>query len=141
MPLIADAQAISEHTGSTLQGPVQGTVDIQNQDFVFVENNLIMSDGDEMVIPSHWYANTPPPTLPLFHSHRYPATPEQVFVFIEDKLINMVDDAYAPDYTFIKSAGNNNFVFIEEGIIPPPPTELWPVPFNFPPYWQEWVLH
>ena len=130
MPLIAESTGTCSHTGSILGGSVGGTLQVTTQNFVTVEGSPIMVDKDFMIVPTHPYSLLPP----YVHSHQYHATPTQVFVYVENDLVNQLGDAYATDETVIDSAGAlNTFVFIEQGQ-PIPPIELWPAPYDTPSY-------
>lgn len=113
MPLIADALAIPEHTGTTAVGPVEGTVEVVNQDFVRINGELVMVEGDTMEIPPHIFFFPPPPDPPLIHSHSFPVdTFQQDFVTIDGKKVVQVGDFYSPDPTTVILPGGNIFVTI-----------------------------
>lgn len=95
-----------EHTGSACT-PVAGTVTVGSNSFVFVESNLVMVDDGTLEVPSHLAANCVDSDGP--HSY-VPDTLQQGFVFIEDKLVVLDGDSYAPDLTTIDSPGSNSIV-------------------------------
>ena len=110
MVKIAVEDGTSNHTGSVCSGSVAGTLTPVNNDFVFIESNLMIVEGDTLVVPSH---NNPPCVPPNILAHNYAIDGlSQSFVFIEDKKIALIGDSYGSDATEIDGVGNNSFVDI-----------------------------
>jgi len=105
MVKITVLDGVSKHTGSTVVGPVLGTVLIA-QNFCKIEGLAIMTDDDTMQIPSHLYQLIPP----LSHSHSFKPTASKVFMTIEGRPIIVKGDSYGSDATTIDSQGSNSFV-------------------------------
>ncbi len=107
---IAIEDTESEHTGSTVVGPVAGTIIVNSNNFVKIEGQNIMVEDGTMEIPLHQYQTLPP----LFHSHSFsPDTLANNYFFIEANPIVLVVDSYSSDETTIKNAGSNTFVEVE----------------------------
>lgn len=106
---IAVEDGTASHTGTVCGGPVASTLNLFNQSFVTIAGQLVMVEGDEVIVPSHLN----PPCEPPPYGHTYvPDTFQQSFVTIEGKTILVVDDTYAGDPTHIDDAGSNTFVSI-----------------------------
>jgi hypothetical protein len=100
----------SKHTGSTVVGPVAGTLTVGSDTFVTVIGHKVMVEDGTMVIPTHEYSTGPPP---LYHSHNYaPNTFQQSFVKVNGKKVVLVGDNYSSDATDVETAGSNNFVTV-----------------------------
>jgi len=100
----------SNHTGSTVVGPVAGTLTEGSNGFFTIEGVPVMVEDGIMVIPTHQYVTGPPPE---YHNHNYPCDIfAQNFVTIEGNKINLLGDSYSGDATAINNAGSNSFVEI-----------------------------
>jgi hypothetical protein len=109
MALIAVKDGTSTHTGSTVAGPVAGTLTEGSNSFFTIEGQEIVVEDGTMEIPSHQYQVMPP----LFHSHSFsPDTIAQSFFTIEGNKIVQVGDSYSSDPTSIDGAGSNSFMVI-----------------------------
>jgi len=109
MTLIAVNDGTSNHTGSTVVGPVAGTLTAGSNSFVMIEGVPVMVEDGIMEIPSHQFVVFPP----QFHSHDFACdTLAQSFVMIEGNKINLLVDSYSGDATDIDNVGTNNFVEI-----------------------------
>ena len=105
MALIAVEDGTSEHTGSTVVGPVAGTLTVGSNSFFTIEGKLAMVEDGTMEIPSHQYQLLPP----LFHSHSYnPDTLANNYFYIEGKRVILVGDSFSGDATEVKTAGSNS---------------------------------
>ena len=109
MALVADENATTTHTGTTVVGPVGGTVDVGSNNFVSIESELVMVDDGTLEVPSHQYASSPD----LFHSHSFvPDAVQQSYFLIEGRPVILKGDSYNADPTEIDSAGSNTFVTV-----------------------------
>ena len=109
MGLIALSDGTSRHTGTTVVGPVAGTLTAGSNSFVKVNGVLMMVEDGKMNIPSHQYIILPP----AFHSHSFsPDTITDTFVTVAVKKICQVSDSYSSDATNINGDGSNSFVTI-----------------------------
>lgn len=100
----------SKHTGSTVVGPVAGTVTVGSDTFVTVNGKKVMVEDGIMVIPTHEYSTGPPP---LYHSHNYACnTFQQLYVKVNGKKVVLVGDTYSSDATDIETQGSNTFVTV-----------------------------
>lgn len=106
MVKIAVENGTSIHTGSTVVGPVAGTLTVGSNTFVKIEGKKMMVNDGTMVIPSHQYNLLPP----LFHSHAYIPTATKTYVTIEGRPVIVVGDAYVADSTQVNAASSNSFV-------------------------------
>jgi hypothetical protein len=106
--LIAVNGAGAEHTGSTIVGPVSGSVIAgANDSFITISGVVVCTEEATMEIPSHMFAPF------LYHSHSYNTnTFPHDFVTVEGRKIATVGSSYADDQTDIISAGTNDFVTI-----------------------------
>lgn len=105
--IVVCADGTSLHTGSTVVGPVAGTLTPGSNSFVTINGTLIMVENGQMVIPTHMYNLIPP----LFHSHSFPPVASQGYVTIAGTKMVLLGDAGA-DGTSIDGAGSNGFVTI-----------------------------
>lgn len=109
LTLLPVSGPITEHTGSTEQGPVAGTV-ASSQSFVTIDDVAIIVFGDIMSTPSHIYGYDPF-GVPLYHSHTQAiAVSLQDFVFIEGVKVAQLGDNSGSDLTTIVST-TQNFVY------------------------------
>ena len=95
--LIAINSSHTTHTGSTIVGPIEGTVVSDPLDAFATLNGIpIATSSAIMDIPSHQ-------VLPLvFHSHQYnPTSIPQTFAFINNKPIAVIGSSYPDDETVI----------------------------------------
>lgn len=109
MALIVDEDGTSIHTGTTIVGPVAGTVNAVTNSFVSINGKSIFVDGDTMEIPSHKFASSPD----QFHAHSFiPTVFAQSLITIEGKKVALVGDNYPADATAIDTPGGNTFVTV-----------------------------
>lgn len=104
--LIAVEDGTSRHTGSTVVGPVAGTLAVGSNSFCKINGKLIMVDNGTMNIPTHKYQSSPD----LYHSHSYPCnTFGQSFVKVEGRKVILLNDSYSGDATSVNGVGSNSF--------------------------------
>jgi len=107
MAKAACADGSSVHTGTTVVGPVEGSVLPGSNGFCFILGAQIMVQDGTMEIPNHQYQVTPP----LFHSHSFsPTVFQQSFVTVQGLKMCLVGDSHSADPTEVDSAGSNGFV-------------------------------
>lgn len=107
MTKIAVEDGTSVHTGTTVVGPVPGTLSVGTNSFCFIEGTLIVVEDGKLDIPTHLYQSIPP----LSHSHSFsPDTFLQSFVTVEGLKAVLVGDSYSSDPTEVDGTGSNTFV-------------------------------
>ena len=100
---IATEDGTSIHTGSTIVGPVAGTLSVGSNSVVTINGKKIMVEDGTMDIPSHKYAEPD-----LYHSHNY--SPDTFFhsvITIDSRKIVVTDDSYSGDATNVDSSGQS----------------------------------
>ena len=110
MVLVVTGDGISTHSGTICGSDVLGTVTVGSNDFVFIDNSLMMVIDGTMEVPDH---NNPPCVPPNILSHSFTADiTQQSFVTIGDVPVSLVGDNYSTDQTDITGAGQT-FVEVE----------------------------
>ena len=110
MVLVTCNDGNTTHTGSTVVGPVTGTIDEGSNIFVTINGILVSIEDAIMTIPTHQYITIPP----AFHAHSFVCNEfQQSYVTIEGNKIILLDDAYIIDMTSVTNIGSNTFVNIE----------------------------
>ena len=104
MVLICTESSKSSHTGSVFGSPVEGSVESTGQNFVFIENELILTSNGIIHTPLHDYTG-----VPTFHEHFQSMTNVQKhWVTIEGITINVVgDNSGDSDLTTLTTTGQN----------------------------------
>lgn len=109
--LIVVEDATITHDGTICSGSVEGTVEVGNNNFVTINNKLIVTDSGRLIVPEH--GNPPCFPSPNIASHDYPINNfQQSFVTINNEKIVLLNDNYSIDSTIITNQGSNNFVEI-----------------------------
>lgn len=94
------------HNGTTVVGPVAGTLTTGSNTFAKINGKLIMVEDGTLEVPLHKYQNSPA----LFHSHSFSVNSfQQSFAKINGKRIILLGDNYSNDITTINNQGSNTF--------------------------------
>jgi len=108
--LVIVADGTSEHTGSTIDGPISGTLTVGSNSFFSIGGQLVMVDDGTMEILSHRFASSPD----QFHDHSFiPDSLQQNYFLIEGRPVILEGDIYGSDATEVNSAGSNTFFEVE----------------------------
>jgi hypothetical protein len=109
MSYAATEDAVSTHTGSTVVGPVAGTVTKGSNNILKVESKYVMVEDGTLEIPVHQYQLVPA----LFHSHSFtPDNFNQSIWLIEGKKVCVDGDSYTGDATSITNAAQSIIQFV-----------------------------